>query len=193
METLVDSTIYTYPTRHCSLPLSAASYKGQTRCSSQLPATWNMWLFSHLLFSSSPTCSTSVITAALFFPFFSFLLLSTFLPSFPPLPYPLPSFSFFPLSFFTYLYRLFNTFKYQKVPSSLFWWGVTHCIACGICFWPGIEHESLAVKAWSLNCWTSREFPTTGSLFQTRFCHLGKSPNICCHTWLTWKIKSLLR
>ena len=133
METLVDSTIYTYPIRHCSLPLSAASYKGQTLCSSQLPATWNI--------TSSPTCSTSVITAALFFPFFSFLLLSTFLPSFPPLPYPLPSFSFFPLSFFfTYLYRLFNTFKYQKVPSSLILSGVMHCIDCVICFWPGIEH-----------------------------------------------------
>ena len=137
MGTFLDSTTYAYHTRHCSLPLSAARYKGQTGCSSQLPATWNI--------TASPTRPTSVITTALSFPFFSFLLLSTFLPSFPPLPYPLPSFSFFPLSiFFTYLYRPLNTFKYQKTPSSLFWWGVTHCIACGIL----VSDQGLNTSPW---------------------------------------------
>ena len=89
MGTFVDSTTFAYHTRHCSLPLSAASYKGQTGCSSQLPATWNR--------ASSPMPSASMMTAALSCPFLSVLPLSAFLPSFRPLPYPLLSFSFFPL------------------------------------------------------------------------------------------------
>ena len=33
-------------------------------------------------------------------------------------------------------------------------------VTCGILVpWPGIKYSSLAVKAWSLNHWTAREFP----------------------------------
>ena len=42
-------------------------------------------------------------------------------------------------------------------------WGGPCCAACGILVpWPGIEPTPSAVKAWSANHWTAREFPKSG-------------------------------
>ena len=67
------------------------------------------------------------------------------------------------------------------------------CVACGILFpWPGIKPEPSAVKVWSSNHWTAREFPqmlllnqvcqgktetqsSTTTDYAVSFPHLGKS------------------
>ena len=56
MGTFVDSTTYAYHTRHCSLPLSAASYKGQTGFF-PTPSHVEYNLFSHSVHQCDYHCS----------------------------------------------------------------------------------------------------------------------------------------
>ena len=52
-------------------------------------------------------------------------------------------------------------------------------MACGILApWPGIELEPMAVKAWSPNHWTTREFPKV-FLFKTLLLFVLLKSNLC--------------
>lgn len=69
----------------------------------------------------------------------------------------------------------------------LFW---LHHTTCGILVsWPGIEHGLSAVKAWSLNCWISREFPASLSYSCV---HWNSTFNflqeifLCTHNFANW-------
>ena len=84
-------------------------------------------------------------------------------------PYPI-SFRFSPmlssrsLIVWCFIFRSVVHFELINYLFNLFIW--LHCAACGILVpWPGIEPWPSAVKVWSPNPWTTREFPIFKNLF----------------------------